>query len=96
MIAESAFNSASTKLAWRKQRTTSGKKPPTRSTCDCWRSGRNRLRIRLANNCHHQLDVGHVEAAERALLLVEELASMDPDEEHRGMAIELRFNYSLA
>jgi hypothetical protein len=37
-----------------------------------------------------------VEAAERALLLVEELASMDPDEEHRGMAIELRFNYSLA
>src|ERR1035437_3875416 len=41
------------------------------------------------------MDASHVEAAERVLLLEEELAALDTKEEHRPMAIELRFIYSL-
>src|ERR1035437_10236345 len=51
--------------------------------------------VRLSNHCKHQMDASHVEAAERVLLLEEELAALDTKEEHRPMAIELRFIYSL-
>ena len=53
------------------------------------------LGVRLWNHCEHQLDANHIETAEQALLLEEELAALDSDEGHRAMAIELRFNYSL-
>jgi tetratricopeptide (TPR) repeat protein len=53
------------------------------------------LGFSLQNHCGHQMSAGHIEAAERALLLVEELATLNPDEEHRVMALSKRFSYSL-
>jgi len=49
----------------------------------------------LRNHCHHRIDANRMEAAERALLLVEELAALDSNEENRAMALLLRFDYSL-
>ena len=53
------------------------------------------LGVRLRNHCNHETDEHHMQAAERALLLEEELATLDADEEHRAMAILLRFYYSI-
>src|ERR1017187_1943747 len=41
------------------------------------------LGVRLRNHCNHETDEHHMQAAERALLLEEELASLDADEEHQ-------------
>lgn len=49
----------------------------------------------LRNHCGHQMGTNHEEAAERALLLDEELAALDPDKDHRTMALLRRFYYSL-
>lgn len=53
------------------------------------------LAARLANHCDHQLDAHHFWAAERALILLEELATLDPAKEARVMALSMRFRYSL-
>src|ERR1035438_10107164 len=53
------------------------------------------LGVGLWNHCGHQLASGHIEAAERALLLVEELATLGHDAMVSVMAPVLRFNYSI-
>jgi hypothetical protein len=49
----------------------------------------------LRNHCRFQMEENSLEAAERVLLLEEELAALDVNEDHRAMIISLRLDYSL-